>query len=104
MPMIRRIASVPRAEMDGAAAASGAAKQAGIFSLLILSAWCGLIAGLLEVGTIVLRKTTLDPDQLFKISRHFVWIIPLSNLCVLFALGVLGCGVVLAWPRGGRWL
>ena len=90
--------------MDGAAAASGGAKQAGIFSLLILSAWCGLIAGLLEVGTIVLRKTAFDPDQLYKVSRHFVWIIPLSNLCVLFALAVLGCGAVLAWPRGGRWL
>jgi arylsulfatase A-like enzyme len=104
MPMIRRNTAAPRAETDGAAAASGAAKQAGIFSLLILSAWCGLIAGLLEVTTIVLRKTAFDEDQLYKISRHFVWIIPVSNLCVLFALGVLGCGAVLAWPRGGRWL
>jgi hypothetical protein len=98
MPMIRRNTAAPRAETDGAAAASGAAKQAGILSLLILSAWCGLISGLLEVTTIVLRKTAFDEDQLYKISRHFVWIIPVSNLCVLLALGVLGCGAVLAWP------
>ena len=101
--MIRLNTAVPKAETDGAPD-SGAAKQAGIFSLLILSVWCGLIAGLLEVGTIVLRKAAFDPNQLYKLSRHFVWIIPLSNLCVLFALAVLGCGAVLAWPRGGRWL
>ena len=102
--MISRIAVVPRAETDGPSAPSGAVKQTGVLSLLILSVWCGLIAGLLEVGTIVLRKSVFDPDQLYKLSRHFVWIIPLSNLCVLFALGLLGCGVILAWPRAGRWL
>ena len=102
--MISRIAVVPRAETDGPSTLNGAVKQTGVLSLLILSAWCGLIAGLLEVSTIVLRKTTFDPDQLYKLSRHFVWIIPLSNLCVLFVLGLLGCGVIFAWPRGGRWL
>ena len=102
--MIRRIAAVPRAETDGPAATNGAVKETGVLSLLILSAWCGLIAGLLEVGTIVLRKKTFDPDQLYKLSRHFVWIIPLSNVCVLFAVGLLGTGLILAWPRGGRWL
>jgi arylsulfatase A-like enzyme len=102
--MISRIAVVPRAETNGPSAPIRALKQTGALSLLILSAWCGLIAGLLEVGTIVLRKTTFDPDQFYKLSRHFVWIIPLSNVCVLFALGLLGCGVILAWPRSGRWL
>jgi arylsulfatase A-like enzyme len=73
-------------------------------SLLLLSAWCGLVAGLLEVGTIVLRKRVFDPDQLYKMSRHFVWLIPLSNLCVFLTMGLLGCGLILAWPRHGRWL
>jgi arylsulfatase A-like enzyme len=73
-------------------------------SLLLLSTWCGLVAGLLEVGTIVLRKHTLDPDQLYKMSRHFVWMIPVSNVCVFVMLGALGCGIVLVWPRRGRWL
>ena len=71
---------------------------------MLLSAWCGLVAGLLEVGTIVLRKQVFDPDHLYKMSRHFVWLIPLSNLCVFLALGLLGCGVILVWPRRGRWL
>ena len=64
-----------------------ATKPLGFVALLFLSAWCGLVAGLLEVGTIVLRKQAFDPDQLYKMSRHFVWLIPLSNLGVFLALG-----------------
>ena len=81
-----------------------AMNRLGIGSLLLLSAWCGLVAGLLEVGTIVLRKQVFDPDHLYKMSRHFVWLIPVSNLCVFLALGLFGCGVILVWPRRGRWL
>jgi arylsulfatase A-like enzyme len=80
------------------------ANRLGLRSLLLLSAWCGLVAGLLEVGTVVLRKQVFDPDQLYKMSRHFVWLIPLSNLCVFLMLGLVGCGVIRAWPRSGRWL
>jgi arylsulfatase A-like enzyme len=76
----------------------------GFFSLLLLAAWCGLVAGLLEVGTIVVRKQVFDPDQLYKLSRHFLWLIPLSDLCVFLALGFVGCGVILVWPSRGRWL
>ena len=81
-----------------------AANRPGPVSLLLLSAWCGLVAGLLEVGTIVLRKQMFDPNHLYGMSRHFVWLIPLTNLCVFLALGALGCVVGLAWPRRGRWL
>ena len=70
-------------------------------SLLLVSAWCGLVAGLLEVGTIVLRKQVLDADQLYRMSRHFVWLVPLSNLVVFVALGLAGCGVLAVSPRQG---
>ena len=73
-------------------------------SLLLVSAWCGLVAGLLEVGTIVLRKQVFDIDQLYRISRHFVWLIPLSNLAVFMVLGLVGCGVIAVSPRQGGWL
>jgi arylsulfatase A-like enzyme len=73
----------------------------GVRSLLFLSAWCGLVAGLLEVGTIVVRKRVFDPDQLHHMSRHFVWLIPMSNLCVFLIVGLFGCGVILVWPRRG---
>ena len=71
--------------------------------VLLLSAWCGLVAGLLEVGAIVLRKQTYDPDHLYKMSRHFVWMIPMVDVGVFLALGFCGYGVVRLWPsRGGR--
>src|SRR4029077_10565330 len=53
---------------------------------------------------IVLRKQMFDPDQLYKMSRHFVWLIPLANLGVFLTLALLVCGVKLVWPRRGRWL
>jgi hypothetical protein len=102
--MIGRTAVSKKAGIVGASTPDQGIRPLGYVSLLLLSAWCGLIAGLLEVGTIVLRKRVVDPDQLYKMSRHFVWLIPLSNLCVFLALGLLGCGVIAAWPRRGRWL
>ncbi len=71
-------------------------------SLLLLSCWCGLYAGLLEVVTIVLRKQWFDPDHLYRMPRQFVWLIPLSNLVVFLALGVLGAVLAVVWPHGGR--
>ena len=76
----------------------------GVASLLFLTAWCGLAAGLLEVGALVLRKQVLDADHFYRMSRHFVWLTPLANLAVFLAVGLLGCVVILVWPRHGRWL
>jgi arylsulfatase A-like enzyme len=78
--------------------------QMRFISLLLLSAWRGLVAGLLEVATIVVRKSLFDPDHLSRMSCHFVWLVPLSNVAVFLTLGLLGCGVTLVWPRRGRWL
>jgi arylsulfatase A-like enzyme len=80
------------------------AHRASLLSLLALSAWSGLVAGLLEVGTFVLRKQFFDSDQLYKVSRNFIWLVPLSNLAVSLLLGFLGCALVLIWPHRGRWL
>ena len=52
----------------------------------------------------MLRKQLFDPNHLYGMSRHFVWLIPVTNLCIFLALGLLGCIVDLAWPRRGRWL
>ena len=64
------------------------ANRLGPISLLCLSAWCGLVAGLLEVGTIVLRKQVFDPNRFYGMSRHFLWIIPVTNLCVFLCWDV----------------
>jgi len=56
------------------------------------------------VGTIVLRKEALDPNRLYWMSRHFVWLIPVVNLGIFLVLGCFWCLVCVAWPRRGRWL
>jgi arylsulfatase A-like enzyme len=78
--------------------------QLGAASLLAITCWSGLVAGVLEVGTFVIRKRLFDADQLFKTSHHFVWLVPLSNLCVFLSLGFVGCVIIVVWPRNGRWL
>jgi arylsulfatase A-like enzyme len=102
--LINQTVVIKDAAMVGSSPPNLVANRLGIISCLLLSAWCGLVAGLLEVGTIVLRKQVFDSDHLYKMSRHFVWLIPLSNLCVFLTLGLFGCGVILVWPRHGRWL
>ncbi len=71
---------------------------------LVLWAWCGLTSGLLEVGTIVVRKHTFDTNHLYGMSRHFVWLIPATNLCLFLAVGAISCLAVLVWPHRGGWL
>jgi arylsulfatase A-like enzyme len=102
--MISRTAVFKEAGTVGSSTPDLAMKRPGFRSLLLLSASCGLVAGLLEVASIVVRKQVFDSDHLYKMSRHFVWLIPLTNFCVFLALGLVGCGVILVWPSRGRWL
>jgi arylsulfatase A-like enzyme len=90
---------------EGTASSSPAdlgANRPGVISLLLLSGWCGLVAGLLEVGTIVLSKQTVDPNHLYGMSRHFVWIIPLTDLGLFLAVGLMGGIAIVVRPRHGR--
>ena len=101
--MIGRTAVVTKAATVSLSGPDPAMTRLDFSSLLLLSAWCGLVAGLLEVGAIVLRKQVFDPIHLYGLTRHFVWLIPVANLAVFVTLGLLGCGVILVWPRHGRW-
>jgi arylsulfatase A-like enzyme len=76
----------------------------GLIALVWLAGWCGLVCGLLEVGALVAHKRLFDAKQLYGMSHHFVWMIPVTNLVIFLALGVLGCVVSWAWPSRGRWL
>ncbi len=87
-----------------AAEPSVAARRLRPHQLLVLAVWCGLLAGPLEVATIVLRKNTYDLNKLYWISRHFVWLIPLTNLLIFLIVG-LGLAILgLVWPRRAGWL
>ena len=72
--------------------------------LLLFSAWCGLAAGLLEAMARVVCRA-IDPTQrLYLVSRHFLWLGPLSNLVFFLALGLVLSLAVKLSPRVGRWL
>jgi arylsulfatase A-like enzyme len=71
--------------------------------VLLLSAWCGLATGLLEVGTRVLCRA-IDPSQrLYIMSRHFIWLGPLSNLAFFLGIGLLLAVAIRLAPRATGW-
>ena len=102
--MIRSTAVSENAGRAGSSLPDLAVVRPGLISLFVLSTWCGLVAGLLEVGTIFVHKRFLDANQLYGLSRHFVWLIPVTNLALFVALGALGCLVSSAWPNRGWWV
>ena len=69
--------------------------------VLVLSAWCGLAGGLLEVGTRVLCKI-LPSQRMYMMSRHFIWLAPLSNLLIFGAVGLVLALATKLWPARGR--
>jgi arylsulfatase A-like enzyme len=80
------------------------ARRLGPVDVLMLSAWCGLAAGWLEVATRVLLKSIIVTDRMHQMSRHFVWAAPISNLLVFSVAGLfLAAGARLSSRRAG-WL
>jgi hypothetical protein len=67
--MTSRTDVVSKAETTGSATPGVAVSRLGLTSLLVLSAWCGLVAGSLEVSTIVFRKQVFDPNHLRRQGR-----------------------------------
>ena len=75
----------------------------GVVALLGLAAWCGTLAGLLEVAAVVARKRFFDTNHLLGMSRHFIWLVPLTDLLLLVLVGLAGCLIVTLRPGAGRW-
>ena len=75
----------------------------GARDVLLLSTWCGLAAGLLEVGTRVSCRAIDPTDRLYWMSRHFVWLTPLANMLVFCCLGLSLAAITTIWSRAGRW-
>ena len=68
--------------------------------LFFLAAWCGLAAGLLEVGTRVLCRAIEPSQRLYLISHHFIWLSPLANLAFFMVIGFfLAVAIMLAPAR-----
>jgi arylsulfatase A-like enzyme len=72
--------------------------------VLALSAWCGLAAGWLEVVTRVLLKSVVVTNQMYLMSRQFVWVVPLSNLLLFCVAGLFLAAAAKLGPRPAAWL
>jgi arylsulfatase A-like enzyme len=103
-PMTTRIDRLQEAVRAGSPVPNLASNRVGLLPFLLLSIWCGLVSGLLEVGITVTRKQTFDLNQLYSRSRHFIWLVPLSNFVIFLILGVVLSLVARCWHRCGRWL
>jgi arylsulfatase A-like enzyme len=79
-------------------------QRLGAWDVLALAAWLGLAAGWLEVGTRVLCKCLIGNNRLYLMTRHFVWLVPLSNLLLFLIGGVLLAAATKLWPRPAGWL
>ncbi len=76
-------------------------RRLGPLAILVLAAWCGLFAGLSEVGITVLRKKYIDIDKFYGMSDQFVWLVPAVNLLILGVLGASMCWVA-RWGALGQ--
>ena len=72
--------------------------------VIVFATWCGLVAGLLEVAAFVVRKWCFDPNHFYGMSRHFVWLIPVTNLLVFLIVGVCGWLCSRLWFLPEKWL
>ncbi len=81
-----------------------AAQRPGALDLMLLSVACGLAAGELEVAARVARRSLSTTDQLYLMTRHFVWLVPVVNLAVFVFFGGVLALLMFARPRLGGWL
>ncbi len=65
---------------------------------LSIALWFGLVAGLVELLILVIRVELLEKGFFLR-SRHFLWMVPLSDVVIF---GVVGLLMILPWPRVGR--
>jgi hypothetical protein len=103
IPVIRQGGAFKETAGADSSVRNSSASSLRSYQLIFLSLWCGLVAGPLEVGAIVLRKHAIDLSQFYEMSRHFVWLIPLTNLLIFLALS-LAFGFLALCGRRGRWL
>src|SRR6516162_8238502 len=85
-------------------APTGRRSPFGPLEVLLLSAWCGLASGELEVAARVAYRALSATNKLYLMTRHFVWLVPLLSLMLFVLIGtVLALGLRI-WPRQVGWL
>ena len=79
-------------------------RRLGPLDVLVFSAWCGLAGGELEVASRVLHKSFSPTNQLYGMTRHFVWVVPLVDLSLFLGVGLFWAAATRLWPRRAGWL
>ncbi len=92
-----------RTSLARSALASARGHRFGPWDVLVLSAWCGLAGGLLEVATRVVCRYVDPTNRLYMLSRHYVWLAPLSSLLLFSGVGVFLAIGTKFWPRRVAW-
>jgi hypothetical protein len=102
-PMTSRMSGYNEPGAISSTSDNRATRRLRFSSILVLSAWCGIVAGLLETGITILRKRCIDLSHANGVSVHFVWLVPSVNI-VLFVL--IGLILSLIARRGvrGEWI
>ena len=80
--------AVSDAGIGKTAPTKAAAPRLSAVDVAMLSAWCGLAGGLLEVGTRVVCKMA-PGHRMYGMSRHFIWMVPLSSLLLFSGIGLM---------------
>ncbi len=76
----------------------------GAADLVLVAAWSGLAAGLLETGARVICRAIDPSERIYLVSRHFLWLGPLSNLLFFLGLGLVLSAAAKLAPRAGGWV
>ncbi len=71
---------------------------------LVFAACCGLGGGLLEVGVRALARLIDPSKRLDLMTRHFLWLTPLSSLIVFIPLGLLLAVLIRISPKRLGWV
>jgi arylsulfatase A-like enzyme len=73
-------------------------------SVVLLSAWMGLLTGLVELLILVARKYLYSSAALgsLQINRHYAWMIPTANLMIFTTVGLVLALVARIGPRAVR--
>ncbi len=70
------------------------------FSVLPLAFWFGLASGLLELALLVVRVKVFEGGAFLR-SGHFVWMVPVSDVCLFLSVGLAIGWLARAWSGWG---
>jgi arylsulfatase A-like enzyme len=69
-------------------------------SAMILALWVGLCAGYVDLGIIVAKRFTLNPEASYRAARDFPWTVPVGHMVLAIVPGLAVAAIGMA--RRGR--